>query len=241
VVEEFLEGFETTIFAVCDGKNYILLPPCMDFKKAGENDTGPNTGGMGSVCPVPWLDAKTQGRILREAVEPTFEGLRRENLLYQGILYFGLMLTKKGPKILEYNVRFGDPETQALLPVISSDFGNLCDAILSGTLDSFPLAVSEKSSLGVVIAAEGYPGEYEKGIPVRFAEQPEDRDIHVFHASTIRDSSGTLLTNGGRCFTVVGVGKDIFEAAERVYAGVKNVSFKGAWYRPDIGKRFMTE
>jgi phosphoribosylamine--glycine ligase len=241
VAEEFLEGNEASIFAVCDGKNYLLLPPCTDFKKAGENDTGPNTGGMGSVCPVPWLDAKTQARILHEAVEPTFTGLRKENLMYQGILYFGLMLTKEGPKILEYNVRFGDPETQALLPVISSDFGNLCDAISSGTIDSFPLTVSEKASLGVVIAAEGYPGEYEKGIPVRFAEQPEGRDIYVFHASTTRDSSGTVLTNGGRCFTVVGLGKDIFEAAERVYAGVKNVSFKGAWYRPDIGKRFMTE
>ncbi|MDR3200257.1 MAG: phosphoribosylamine--glycine ligase, partial [Spirochaetales bacterium] len=129
VIEEFLEGFETTIFAVCDGKNYILLPPCADFKKAGENDTGPNTGGMGSICPVPWLDAKIQERIRTETIEPTFAALRKENLMYKGILYFGLMLTQDGPKILEYNVRFGDPEIQALLPLISSDFGNLCDAV----------------------------------------------------------------------------------------------------------------
>jgi phosphoribosylamine--glycine ligase len=241
IAEEFLEGFETSVFAVCDGSTYILLPPCADFKKAGENDTGPNTGGMGSICPVPGLDAKTQERIRREAIEPTFEALRRENLMYKGILYFGLMITKSGPKILEYNVRFGDPETQALLPVISSDFGNLCDALVCGTLESFPLEVSGKSSLGIVIAAQGYPGGYEKGAPVSFAEKTDEKDCHIFHASTLRGADGTVLTNGGRCFTVVATGKDIYEAAERAYAGVKNVSFKGGWYRPDIGKRFMTE
>jgi phosphoribosylamine--glycine ligase len=241
VIEEFLEGFEATIFAVCDGKNYILLPPCADFKKAGENDTGPNTGGMGSICPVPWLDAKIQEQIRRESIEPTFEGLRRENLMYKGILYFGLMITKDGPKILEYNVRFGDPETQALLPLISSDFGNLCDAIVSGTLDTFPLEISDMDSLGVVIAAEGYPGSYEKNIPVTFAERCECKNIHIFHASTLRNTEGTVLTNGGRCFTVVATGKDLYEASERAYCGVKKVSFKGGWYRPDIGKRFMSE
>jgi phosphoribosylamine--glycine ligase len=241
VAEEFLEGFETSVFAVCDGASYILLPPCADFKKAGENDTGPNTGGMGSICPVPWLDAKIQERIRHEVVEPTFAALRRENLMYKGILYFGLMITRDGPKILEYNVRFGDPETQALLPVISSDLGNLCDAIVSGTLDSFPLEVSGKSSLAIVIAAKGYPGSYEKGIPVRFAEKTDEKDCHVFHASTLRAGDRTVLTNGGRCFTVVATGKDIYEAAERAYAGVKNVNFQGGWYRPDIGKRFMTE
>ncbi|MCL1818055.1 MAG: phosphoribosylamine--glycine ligase [Spirochaetaceae bacterium] len=241
VIEEFLEGCEATVFAVCDGENYILLPPCADFKKAGENDTGPNTGGMGSICPVPWLDAKIQERIRAEAVEPTFAALRKEGLMYKGILYFGLMITSAGPKILEYNVRFGDPETQALLPVISSDFGNLCDAICSGTLDRFPLEVSGKASLGVVIAAKGYPGSYDKKIPVSFAEKSDEKKFHIFHASTLRDAKGTVLTNGGRCFTVVATGKDIYEAAERAYAGVNCLSFKGAWYRPDIGKRFMTD
>jgi phosphoribosylamine--glycine ligase len=241
VIEEFLEGFEATVFAVCDGKTYILLPPCADFKKAGANDTGPNTGGMGSVCPVPWLDAKIQQRIRTETVEPTFAALKKENLMYKGILYFGLMITKDGPKVLEYNVRFGDPETQALLPLISSDFGNLCDAVTSGALESFPLEVSGKASLGVVIAAEGYPADYERQIPVQFTGKFDEKDIHLFHASTLRDGAGTVLTNGGRCFTVVAEGKDIYEAAERAYAGVKNVGFKGAWYRPDIGKRFMAE
>jgi phosphoribosylamine--glycine ligase len=241
VIEEFLEGFEVTVFAVCDGKTYLLLPPCADFKKAGENDTGPNTGGMGSVCPVPGLDARMQASIRSEAIEPTFAALKKENLMYKGILYFGLMITPDGPKILEYNVRFGDPETQALLPLINSDFGNLCDAIATESLGTFPLEVSEKSSLGVVIAAKGYPGDYEKGIPVSFTEKTEEKDIHIFHAATLRGKDGTVLTNGGRCFTVVALGKDIYEAAERVYAGVKNLSFKGAWYRPDIGKRFMAE
>ena len=241
VIEEFLEGFEVTVFAVCDGQHYILLPPCTDFKKAGENDTGPNTGGMGSICPVPGLDAKLQKRISKETVEPTFAAMRKENLMYKGILYFGLMITPAGPKILEYNVRFGDPEAQALLPVISSDFGNLCDAICSGTLDKFPLEVSGKTSLGVVIAAKGYPGSYNKKIPMSFSEKSGEKDFHIFHASTLRDARGTVLTNGGRCFTVVATGKDIYEAAERAYAGAKCVKFKGAWYRPDIGKRFMIQ
>ncbi|MCL1818115.1 MAG: phosphoribosylamine--glycine ligase, partial [Spirochaetaceae bacterium] len=199
VIEEFLEGFEATVFAVCDGEHYLLLPPCADFKKAGENDTGPNTGGMGSICPVPWLDAKIQERIRAETVEPTFAALRKEDLMYKGILYFGLMITGDGPKVLEYNVRFGDPETQALLPIISSDFGNLCDAICSGTLDRFPLEVSGKASLGVVIAAKGYPGSYDKKIPVSFAEKSGEKDFHIFHAATLRDARGTVLTNGGRC------------------------------------------
>ncbi|MDR2589030.1 MAG: phosphoribosylamine--glycine ligase, partial [Spirochaetales bacterium] len=241
VIEEFLEGCEATIFAVLDGKNYLLLPPCMDFKKAGENDTGPNTGGMGSVCPVPWLDAAAKERILREAIEPTFEGLRREGLFYRGILYFGLMITPGGPKLLEYNVRFGDPETQSLLPLISSDFGNLCDAITTGSLDSFPLTVSERASVGVVVAAKGYPAAYRKGQPVRIAETPGEKDLEVFHTATYRDSEGILKTGGGRCFTVVGTGKDLFEAADRAYRGVKNVFFPGAWFRPDIGKKFLTE
>ncbi len=241
VVEEFLDGFETSIFAVSDGKNYRLLLPCMDFKKAGEGDTGPNTGGLGAVCPLPWLDPEMQRKILSDIVEPTFSGMRKENLMYTGVLYFGLMITEEGPKVLEYNVRFGDPETQALLPLITSDFGNLWDAAAAGTLDSFPLSFSDSASLGVVIAARGYPGKYSRRLKVKITPRPEEKNLHVFHAGTLRSRDGALLTGGGRCFTVVGVGKDIYKAAELAYSGTEDVRFHGAWFRRDIGKRFMTE
>jgi phosphoribosylamine--glycine ligase len=239
VVEEFLEGFETSIFAVCDGKDHILLPPCMDFKKAGEGNTGLNTGGMGSISPVPYIDAKIHDAIIREVVEPTFKGLTTENLTYRGIVYFGLMITSTGPKVLEYNVRLGDPETQSLLPLITSDFGGLCDAVVSGTIAAFPLEISDRSALGVVIAAKGYPGKYPKGTPVRIKEGHLDKDILIFHAATVKDSDGTIRTNGGRCFTSVGLGKDIFHATAKAYEGTEYIDFKGSWYRKDIGKMIV--
>jgi len=241
VAEEFLEGFETSIFAICDGKDYVLLPACMDYKKAGEGNTGPNTGGMGSICPLPILDGKALERIRTEIVDPTFEGLRKENLLYRGVLYFGLMATSAGPKVLEYNVRFGDPETQTLLPLVTSDFGNLWDAVNAGKLASFPLGVSDKAALGVVVASPGYPGKYSKKLTVEIKDRPDDRNLLVFHAATIRNEEGRLLTNGGRCFTVVGIGKDLFEAASKAYGGVGCVRFRGAWYRKDIGKGIIED
>ncbi len=236
VVEEYLEGFETSIFALSDGSTFLVLPPCMDYKKALDGNQGPNTGGMGSICPVPQLTASMMETIHTEVVTPTFKGLQKEGLLYQGILYFGLMITREGPKVLEYNVRLGDPETQVLLPLIQNDMGNLAEAITTGALDKFPLSYSGKSTVGVVIAAKGYPETYQKGWEVKIDPSESGSDSLIFHAATFRDSAGTLRTNGGRCFTVVGIGKDIFEASARAYAAVPSVRFNGAWYRKDIGK-----
>ncbi len=241
VVEEFLTGFEVSLFALCDGKDYVLLPTCADFKKAGEGDTGPNTGGMGSVCPVPWVDSAMMKRIQEEIVVPTFSGLKDEGLLYCGVLYFGLMMTADGPRVLEYNVRFGDPEAQVLLPIIESDFGNLCDAMVSGTLGSFPLRISNRSALGVVIAAEGYPGEYRTGLPVSPIPSIPDQNVQVFHAVTRTGENGTVLTEGGRCFTVVGTGHDLLEANVKAYEAVGKVRFPGAWFRTDIGHKFFQD
>jgi len=236
VVEEFLEGFETSIFVLCDGSSYRILPPCMDYKKAYDGNKGPNTGGMGSICPVPSVTASLMNRIQTEVVNPTMEGLGKEGLTYKGVLYLGLMITKEGPKVLEYNVRFGDPETQVLLPLLSNDMGNLAEAVVTGSLPQLPFDPPDKTAVGVVIAAPGYPGTYPKGLSVDL-DIPKGTDCTlIFHAATQRDTKGNLQTNGGRCFTVVGLGKDIFEASAKAYEIVPRVRFEGAWYRKDIGK-----
>jgi len=239
LVEEYLSGFEVSIFALCDGKDYVLLPPCADYKKAGEGATGPNTGGLGSVCPVPWLEPAMLDRIKTEIIEPTFRGLRKEDLLYRGVLYFGLMVTEDGPRLLEYNVRFGDPESQVLLPLIKSDMGNLCDAVVSGKIAEFPLSISERCALGVVVASRGYPGSYKKGVKVEPIPPTPERDRLIFHANTQQDRSGNLRTGGGRCFTAVGLGSELLQARIEAYAAAQLIHFDGAWFRPDIGAKIF--
>ncbi len=239
LVEDYLAGFEVSVFALCDGNDYLLLPPCADYKKAGEGATGPNTGGLGSVCPVPWLDLAMYERIRQEVVEPTFAGLREESLLYKGVLYFGLMITDEGPKLLEYNVRFGDPETQVLFPLIGSDIGNVCDAVIAGKIAEFPLSISDQCALGVVVASRGYPGSYKKGIRVDPIPPFPEKDRLIFHASTQRDRSGGVRTGGGRCFTAVGLGSELLQARIAAYAAAQLVKFDGAWFRPDIGAKIF--
>ncbi len=241
IVEEFLDGYEVSIFVLSDGKHFITLPPCSDFKKAYDGDKGPNTGGMGSICPVPWVDSELKERIRKEVIEPTFKGLDREGLNYKGVLYLGLMITKDGPKMLEYNVRFGDPETQVLLPILKIDFGDLTEAIANGTLDTIPMAECSLSSLGVVIASKGYPGEYKKGIPVSPIPNIPEKEALVFHSTTKAGEKDQVLTGGGRCFTVVGFGSDTIAAASKAYSALKYVHFEGGWYRSDIGKKFFIE
>lgn len=236
VVEEHLVGYEVSVFALTDGVSYTLLPSCADYKKAHDGSTGPNTGGMGAVCPVPWLETEAWDRICNEVVAPTFSALRTEELSYVGVLYFGIMVTEDGPKVLEFNVRFGDPEAQVLLPLVKCDFCSLCEAMVQHKLAEFPIEISGKSAVGVVIAAEGYPGPYDTGIPV---EQLPSRDgVHVFHAATTLNS-GTVLTGGGRCFTVVGVGREHLDALNAAYAAVPDVRFRGAWCRKDIGGKIF--
>ncbi|MFH2000281.1 MAG: phosphoribosylamine--glycine ligase [Planctomycetota bacterium] len=239
LVEEYLIGYEISLFAFTDGKSYTLLPPAADFKKAGENDSGLNTGGMGAICPVPIVGSKLLADVEHNIVAPTFKGLTLDGLSFIGVLYFGLMITKSGPKLLEYNVRWGDPETQVLVPLIKSDFVNLCEAILDGTLDKFPLQIATDSALGVVVASRGYPGEYAKGITVESLPKSKDMNQLVFHASTKRDTKGRVVTGGGRCFTVVGIGPDGLSANQRAYKAVSEVAFDGAWWREDIGKKFF--
>jgi phosphoribosylamine--glycine ligase len=235
VVEEFLEGQEVSVFALADGRSYTVLPACADYKKAGEGNRGPNTGGMGAICPVPWLTPKQTEQIEAQIVAPSFAGLAEEGLLYRGVLYFGVMITDSGPKLLEYNVRFGDPETQVLLPVLAEDFGALLGAMKNRRLNERNIQVSSRSALGVVIASPGYPGTYPKDIEV--TDLPSDRSGArvLFHAATYRDADGTLRTAGGRCFTSVGIGAEMLEARGRAYQAAADVHFDGAWFRSDIG------
>jgi len=260
LVEEFLTGWETSIFALCDGNTYRVLQPTTDHKKAHDGDQGPNTGGMGAICPVPRVDEALAERIERELVAPTFRGLRKDGLAYKGVVYFGVMVTDEGPKMLEYNVRFGDPEAQVLLPLIKTDFGEIAQALSSGTLDKLDITFRDKSALGVVVAAQGYPDQYEKGLPVDPIEPPPEDEAVIFHASTTlsagagvenvpraesRSASTTLSagagvkTGGGRCFTVTGFGEDLKAAAEAAYKHIDRVRFPGAWYRKDIGRKFF--
>ncbi len=239
LAEEFLTGRELSVFAVCDGTRRIVLPPCGDHKKPLPGNLGPNTGGMGALCPVPFAGPDLLARIEAEVVEPTFRGLAREGLAYPGVLFLGIMAAPDGPKLLEYNVRFGDPETQSLLAVLGGNLGDLLASAASGSLDpgaaAAAAAAPETWACGFVAAAPGYPGAYPKGIPVEAVPGNVPGRSSVFHASTRRDPSGRLVTGGGRCFTAVGLGGTLAEARKNGLDAVRGIRFEGAWFREDIG------
>jgi phosphoribosylamine--glycine ligase len=237
LAEEFLVGSELSVFALCDGSDHLVLPACADHKKAGAGDSGANTGGMGAVCPVPLADAPLMAKIERQIVEPSFRAMERESLTYRGVLFFGIMNTAEGPRLLEYNVRFGDPETQSLLPLLDSNFLELCIGVAKGRLCSLRPSFSAKVACGVVVAAPGYPGSYPKGLGVEFGDGAADPNGIIFHASTIRDEEGALRTSGGRCFTAVGLGDSWQQARDRAYSRARSIRFEGAWFRPDIGAK----
>jgi len=240
VLEEFLVGYEVSIFTVSDAKTYCILPPASDYKKAHDGNAGPNTGGMGAICPVPWLGKDMLQRIKEELVAPVFKALEAENLMYKGLLYFGVMVTADGPKILEFNTRFGDPEAQVLIPRIENDFCTLFEAVAKGKLHTQTMHYSDKVALGIVIAANGYPGEYRKEVPVRVQFSNHDENRILFHAgSTHKD--GVLVTNGGRCFTCVGFASEHASARKFAYSLTKEVSFEGAWCRSDIGANLYNQ
>jgi phosphoribosylamine--glycine ligase len=237
LAEEYLVGRELSVFALCDRSDHLVLPACADHKKAGAGDRGPNTGGMGAVCPVPYADAGAMARIEREIVEPTFRGMEAEGLAYRGVLFFGVMLTAEGPRLLEYNVRFGDPETQSLLPLLETSLGELLSGVARGALCSLRPRFSGRTACGVVVAAPGYPGSYPKGIPVDLGGVGATELL--FHASTSRGPGGRVMTGGGRCFTAVGLGEDWEAARGEAYDLAARARFEGAWFRPDIGARIF--
>ncbi len=241
LVEEYLKGYEITVLALTDGKNWTVMPPCADFKKSLDNDLGMNSGGMGAICPVPVVNAQLMAAIEKTIIKPTFDGLAKERLSYKGILYFGLMITKNGPKLLEYNVRFGDPEAQVLLPLVETDFGNICHALQAGKLAETTITYFNDFALGVVMASAGYPGDFETGKAVTVSGNPQEKQGLIFHSATTVDKDGTIRTGGGRCFTVVGFGDNLVSANKRAYETVNMVRYEGAYFRTDIGQRFFMD
>ncbi|MGB0270879.1 MAG: phosphoribosylamine--glycine ligase [Schleiferiaceae bacterium] len=232
VIEEFLAGIEFSIFALTDGKGgYALLPEAKDYKRIGEGDTGLNTGGMGAVSPVPFFDEALRERTVREIIEPTIQGLVKDNLPYQGFVFFGLINTSKGPKVIEYNVRMGDPETEVVIPRLETDIVDLFVAMHNGTLDQIDVQVTPRTAATVMAVSGGYPGSYEKGKVIEGLRDFEGTT--VYHAGT--KPGEQITTSGGRVMAFTSFGADKDEALAKSYAALKEVNFDGMNYRTDIG------
>ncbi|HYO64170.1 MAG TPA: phosphoribosylamine--glycine ligase [Pyrinomonadaceae bacterium] len=238
VVEEALEGREASLLLWTDGRDYRLMPPARDHKRVGDGDTGPNTGGMGAVTAPDVLDEETTARVVREVVEPTLEGARRDRLDFRGVLFVGLMLTNEGPRVLEYNVRFGDPEAQAILVRLKTDPAEIFDAVARGRLGDVRVEWAEESSACVVLAARGYPERPETGARIEGLEQVAESapEVRVFHAGTARGADGAWLTAGGRVLGLTSTGATLDAALQRCYHAASLVRWDGLHYRRDIGK-----
>jgi phosphoribosylamine--glycine ligase len=235
VIEERLEGREASFFALTDGRRALPLDTCQDYKRVGDGDTGPNTGGMGGFSPSPFLDAATRDGVMKRIVLPTLAGLAADGRPFRGVLYVGLMLTEQGPRVLEYNARFGDPETQALMPRLASDLVPVLLASARGDLGEVSLEWRHEPSVCVVLASEGYPGRPRTGCPIEGLDRLDRREgISVFHAGTSRDPNGRIVTAGGRVLAVVATGAGLPSARERCYEAAAEIRFAGAHHRTDI-------
>jgi len=241
VIEERLTGPEVSVLLFSDGKDYRLMPAAQDHKRIGENDTGPNTGGMGSITEASIIDSATLDRVVREIVEPTLKGSRDEGFPFRGILFIGLMLTPDGPRVLEYNVRFGDPETQAILVRLKTDLAKIFAAISERRLGQLKIEWSHDSSACVVLAARGYPSKAETGATIHGLERIEQyQDVYVFHAATSR-AGGEWLTAGGRVLGVTATGENLDVALSRCYGAIREIQWDGMQYRRDIGRGLSSE
>ncbi len=237
LIEEALQGREVSLLLFADGRDYALMPAARDHKRVGDNDTGPNTGGMGAITDASVLEAETLNAIVRDVVEPTLEGAGQEGFPFRGILFIGLMLTANGPKVLEYNVRFGDPETQAILIRLKADLCQLFQAIVEGDLGKMSVEWSDQSSACVVLASKGYPGPYETGFRLSGLDRiVTGDDLQVFHAGTSRAETGDYLTTGGRVLGITAAGATLPQALGSCYRAIKKVTWEGMQYRRDIGQ-----
>ena len=232
VVEEFLEGIELSVFVLTDGETYKILPTAKDYKRIGEGDTGLNTGGMGAISPVPFADRFYLEKIEREIIKPTIKGIRQENITYKGFIFFGLIDVNGQPKVIEYNVRMGDPETEVVIPRITSDLLNLFKGIDDGTFSEKDLHVSKQKAATVMLVSKGYPESYSKGFEITCKK--DIKNSMLFHAgTTLKDNR--IITNGGRVLAVTSLSETIENAVESSYENIKNIDFTGKKYRKDIG------
>jgi phosphoribosylamine--glycine ligase len=237
VIEEFLEGEEASYFCFIDGETVLPLTSAQDHKRVFDGDKGPNTGGMGAYSPAPVFTAEIEKRTLDEIVRPTAKALAQAGTPYRGVLYIGLMITKDGPKLIEYNVRFGDPECQVLMPRLKDDLLTLMLAACDGTLDQMSVRWRDEVAITIVLASKGYPGEYKKGSVIRGLEKAAAVEgVTIFHAGTKRDGD-TILANGGRVLNVTATGKTVKEAQARAYRAVDLIDWPEGFCRRDIGWR----
>lgn len=239
VVEEFLDGEEASFIVITDGDNFVSMATSQDHKRVGEGDTGPNTGGMGAYSPAPVVTPEVEARILEKIIKPTIDGLRSEDNRYLGFLYAGLMIDSSGaPKVIEYNCRFGDPETQPIMMRLESDFAELCRSTLNGSLATHSIQWSDQASLGVVLAAGGYPANYSKGATITGLSANTSLSTAVFHAGT-KKIDNNIVTNGGRVLCATALGSTIEEAQQHAYSLAKGISWNEMFYRTDIGHRAL--
>lgn len=236
VVEEFLVGEEASLFALCDGQTALLMGTAQDHKRVGDGDTGPNTGGMGAYSPAPVMTQELIDRTMSEIIVPTLAGMHERGHPFKGVLYAGLMITDQGPELIEYNVRFGDPECQVLMPRLKSDLLELMLAASKGSILEVEAEWEEQAALSVVMAAKGYPGSYEKNTVINNTTAAEADGAIVFHAGTA-EHNGKLLATGGRVLNVTAMGESVSQAQKKAYAAVANIDWENGFYRTDIGWR----
>lgn len=239
VIEEFMTGVECSVFVATDGEEYVMLPAAKDYKRVGEGDTGLNTGGMGTVSPVPFADSDFMDKVERRIVRPTLAGLKEEEIPYRGFLFIGLMNVDGDPMVVEYNVRLGDPETEVVVPRIASDMVDLLEGIADQTLAVKKVRVDERAAGAVMVVSEGYPGKYETGKPISGLDKI-DAEAVVFHAGTRRDAdTGMVYTAGGRVLATMAFGADLRQAVGNALEQARLVSFDGARFRADIGRDML--
>jgi len=237
VVEQFLTGVELSVFALTDGQHYVLLPEAKDYKRIGEGDEGPNTGGMGAVSPVPFADAAFMDKVVQQVVKPTINGLYKEGLVYKGFVFFGLINVGGEPFVIEYNCRMGDPETEVVMPRLSSDLVELMLKMEKGELENAHVQMDERAAATVVLVSGGYPGDFEKGKKINGLTGTFNEGTHVFYAG-ISAKNDTLETSGGRVAAVTSYGKNITDAVASSIVAIEKIGFEGMAFRRDIGYEF---
>lgn len=237
LIEEYLSGVELSVFVLTDGKNYVILPEAKDYKRIGDGDTGPNTGGMGAVSPVPFADTTFMKKVEDRIIIPTINGLQSENIPYRGFIFIGLMNVNGNPYVIEYNCRMGDPETQVVMPRIESDLVDLLWKAATGTLNNTSISVSQQTAVTVVMASGGYPGEFEKNKTINGLDKA--KDALCFHAGT-KEVNGNIVTQGGRVLAITGLGINLEAARHAAYNAISQVSWSNAYFRKDIGLDILT-
>lgn len=234
VIEEFMKGIEFSVFVLSDGKNYQILPLAKDYKRIGDGDTGLNTGGMGAVSDPPFVTKQIMDIVEKTVIKPTIQGLLKDNIIYKGFIYIGFMLEGESAKVVEYNCRMGDPETEVVFPRIKNDLVDLFYATVKGNLNEICMENTEETAVTVILAAGGYPGDYTNGFEIRGLENV--KESMVFHCGTKKNENGQTVTNGGRVLAITSLGENWQEAAKKCYASISLIDFEGMYYRKDIGQ-----